>query len=99
MTPGLPVKDKLVKRYDRTLPQLLAATREVLKRNGTLIEDNIVGNALHAKVNQRYVFVKLEEVDAKVTQVTVQARSSMTADIDLASEMQTQIALQLAATP
>lgn len=100
MKGGMPLtKDRIVNRYERTVPQLVTAAREVLNRNGKIVEDNSVGNSFHAKINQRDVYVKMDEVDPKVTQVTVQARGSFGGDIDLASQLQTQIALQLSANP
>ena len=99
MTPGVPfVKDTIESRYERPLPQLMAAAKEVLKRNGQLIGDNTITQTLEAKVNTRSVWVRFAEVDQRVTKVTVQARSKAGgADIDLASEIDKQIALQLAA--
>ena len=98
MKAGVPLlHDKIISRYERTVPQLAAATREVLNRNGKLLVDNIIGNSFEAKINQRDVYVKLDAdaKDPKVTQVTVQARTSLGADIGLAAEIDKQIALQL----
>jgi hypothetical protein len=70
----------------------------VLNRNGKLLVDNAVNNTFQARVNQRNVWVRVADVDGKVTQVTVQARSSMGGDVELAAEISKQIALQLMAT-
>jgi len=101
MKMGMPfAKDKITSRYERTIAQLSSATREVLTRNGKLLSENVVSNSFQAKVNERNVWVKLEQVDPKITEVVVQARSKAGGtDIDLASEVSKQIALQLSATP
>ena len=96
LSAGMPTKDKLVSRYERTIPQLQAATRAVLTRNGKLLMDDSVGNVIKAKVNERDVWVKLEAVDPKVTQVTVQCRSNVGGDIEWTAEISKQIAVQLA---
>lgn len=101
MTGGVPfTKDRIESRYERPLAQLVTAAKEVLKRNGQLIGDNTVNQSLEAKVNTRTVWVKFSELPGPppVTQVVVQARTSMGGpDVDLASEIDKQIALQLAA--
>lgn len=96
---GVPFKkDSLESRYEFAPAQIVAAAREVLSRNGTLTSDDSVINVVAAKVDTRNVFVRVVEIDPKVSQVTVQVRTkSGGADIDLASEISKQIALQLAA--
>ena len=96
---GLPTKDTITDRYERPVPVLAAAVREVLKRNGKLLVDNVVDNTFQAKVNQRNVWVKVAAVDPKVTAVYVQVRGNFGGDIYLASELSKQIALQLTVTP
>lgn len=97
---GWPVsKDKIVSRYERTPEQLLAAAREVLKRNGQIVSDDSVTQSLSAKVNQRNVYVIVTKIDEKVSEVKVQARQSGgVGDINLASDLSTQIGIQLAVT-
>jgi hypothetical protein len=55
--------------------------REVLKRNGKLLVDNVVDNTFQAKVNQRNVWVKVADLDPKVTAVYVQVRGPFGGDI------------------
>ncbi|MDB6015949.1 MAG: hypothetical protein JWR19_438 [Pedosphaera sp.] len=97
--PGLPfVKDKVEGRYERSVPQVFEAAKQVLAYNGTLVGENTINNSLEAKVNQSSVFVRVEAVDpAKpVTSVTVQVRAKGgTTDVDLAHEIEKQIALKL----
>jgi hypothetical protein len=90
-------KDSIISRYEKPVPPLAAATRVVLNRNGKMLVDNAVDNTFQARINQRNVWVKVADVDGKVTQVTVQARGPMGGDVDLAAELSKQIALALMA--
>ena len=101
MKMGVPlVKDKIESRYQRGIPQLILATKAVLARNGTLVSDDTINNTVTARVDTRTVWVKVTEVDPNVSQVTVQARTKGGGpDVDLASEIDKQIALHLATHP
>jgi hypothetical protein len=98
---GVPfVKDKIEGRYERSVAQVLEAARAVLKFNGTLTADNSVNNSLTGRVNQSTVWVKVDEIDSAkpVSRVVVQARGTGgISDLDLAHEIEKQIALKLAA--
>jgi hypothetical protein len=95
---GVPfTKDRFISRYERPVPQLVAAARAVLNRNGRILVDNAVNNSLEAKVNQHKVWVKVTAIDAKVTEVTVQARGGMVGDADTAAEISKQIGMALVA--
>lgn len=98
MKMGMPlVKDKIASRYHRTIPQLITASKVVLARNGSLVSDDTINNTVTARVDTRTVWVKATEVDANVTEIIVQARTKGGApDVDLASEIDKQIALHLA---
>jgi hypothetical protein len=97
-TTGIPLtKDTITSKYEKPVPLLVSATREVLQRNGKMLVDNIVNHTFQAKVNQRDVWVKVADLDGKVTVVSVQVRGSFGGDIDLAAEISKQIALQLMA--
>ena len=95
---GIPfVKDTIESRYQRPVPQIFAAARQVLELNGTLTGENTINNTLQAKVDNRHVIVKVDEVEPGVTRVLVEARKKGGgADIDLAAELDKQIALKLA---
>lgn len=97
MKPGVPFsKDEIVNRYERPVDQIVAAAREVLAFNGTIDFDDRVNNVLKARVDTRTVWVQVVEVDVNLSEVTVQARTrGGVSDIDLASEVSTQIALRL----
>jgi len=95
---GVPfTKDRFVSRYERPVPQLASAVRAVLNRNGKVLVDNSVNNSFEAKVNQHTVWVKVSDVDGKVSEVVVQARGSMTGDADTAAELSKQIGMALVA--
>lgn len=95
---GLPSKDSIEGRYERPVEQVYAAARRVLEYNGTLRGDNTVMKTLEARVNTRYVWVRVDEVEPNLTRVIVQVRrtSGGSGDVDLAAELEKQIALQIA---
>ena len=93
---GVPLsKDKIVKRFNRPMQQTVLSTRAVLSRDGKLLVDNIAANAFEATVKDCRVWVKLEEVEPQLTQVTVQARRGANSDIEMAADISTKIAVQL----
>jgi len=102
-SPGMPfIKDRVEGRYERTVPQVFEAAKEVVKENGVLVNESTLYNRTNAvktvegKVNQRSVWVRVEEIDPKITAVIVQTRTpGGGADIDLAHELEKQIALKL----
>jgi hypothetical protein len=96
-------KDTVQGRYERSVDQVYSAAVSVVQNNGVLITEFIPHDttntvrALKAKVNQKNVWISVEAVDPKITQVSVQARSTMgVADVDIAHELEKEIALQLA---
>ena len=98
------VKDKFESRYERSQDVVYAAALEVIKFNGAISRESIVNpgpnslKTIEAKVNGRNVWVRVEAVDAKVTSVVVQVRTSAGGtDLDLTQELQKQIAIKLAA--
>jgi hypothetical protein len=92
--PGL--KDKIESKYQFPPAQVLTAARAALKHNGTIVSDDSVTQTVTAKVDTRTVIVKVSEIDPKVTGVIVQVRAKGGGtDIDLAAEIDKQIALNL----
>jgi hypothetical protein len=95
---GMPLThDTITSRYARPVAQLSAAARTVLNRNGKILVDNVVNNTFEAKVNQHRVWVRIADVDGKITEVSVQARGSMAGDVDMAAEISKQIGMMLVA--
>jgi hypothetical protein len=97
--------DKITARYQRSVDQVYSAAVAVIKNNGELLTEYIPHDstntvrALYGKVNQKNVWVRVEAVDPNtpITQLTIQSRSSMgVSDVSLASELVTEVALQLA---
>jgi hypothetical protein len=92
------MKDKLESRYERSVPQIVEAARYVLNQNGKLVADNTVNNSLEGRVNQTTVWIKVDQIDAAkpISQITVQTRTKdRVADLDLAHEIDKQVALYL----
>lgn len=100
------VKDKIESRYERPAEQVFQAAKEVIAFNGALVHEgvlygqtNAVGNmvkTIEGRVNQRTVWVRIEQIEPRVTGVAVQTRSSGGGtDIELAAEIDKQIALKL----
>ena len=98
---GVPgIRDTVTSRYERPLDQVLNSAREVLSRTGTLTGDDVVNNAVSAKIDNRSVWVTVAEVEPLVTEVKVRVRSSRgTGDLAMAAEIDKQIALGLVVTP
>jgi hypothetical protein len=96
---GVPwVKDSVEGRYERPGAQVFDAAKQVLAFNGTVTAENTINHSLEAKVNQITVFVRIDELDAAkpLTHVIVQTRTKGGGtDLDLAHEMEKQIALKL----
>ena len=97
-------QDRFVNKYERSADQVYQASVSVIKNNGVLLTEYIPHDATNAvralsgKVNQRNVWVNVEPLDPNITQVTVQVRSPAGfRDLNLAHELQEEIALQLQA--
>lgn len=98
-------EDSYSGRYERTPDQVYRASVKVLTTDGQLITEyiphdstNSTSNvrAMYGKVNERKVWIRVEPVDSKITEVTVQARTSGGfRDQDLVHELEKEIALQL----
>ena len=96
-------KDSVSGRYQRTVEQVYSASVAVIQSNGVLITEYIphdstnATRSLQGKVNQKDVWIRVEAVDSRTTQVDVQARGSWGgSDLNLVHELEKEIALQLA---
>ncbi|MCX7871700.1 MAG: DUF3568 domain-containing protein [Verrucomicrobiae bacterium] len=94
---GVPFKkDKIEGRYERTVPQVFEASKVVLIRFGKIVSEDTISKSLVGKVDTRTVWIRVTEVDPKVSMVTVQVRTKGgDSDIDLAAQIEKEIALQL----
>jgi hypothetical protein len=95
-------RDYLQNRYERPIDQVYQAAVAAIKTDGVLLTEYIPHDttnstlSFYGKVNDRNVWVRVEAVDPKITEVTVQARTKFgDTDIDVAHEVETEIALQL----
>ncbi len=96
--------DQFEGRYNRSLEQVYKASVEVVTHDGALVSEFIpydstnVVHSLQARVNNRNVWVRVEEVSTspQITSVIVQARTRMgVRDEELAHELEKEIALAL----
>ena len=88
---GVPGKDTLVSRYEAPYDKVKTAAIAVLKRNGTLLGDDLIRKVLEARIDTATVYVGLDDSEPKITKISVQVRRGAVSDIDLASELQKQI--------
>jgi hypothetical protein len=95
---GVPfIKDTIEGRYERPVLECWAAAKDVLTHNGQLASEDHQRSSLQASINERTVWVKVEPLDQKVTRVIVQTRGKGGgSDLELASEIDKQIAVRLA---
>lgn len=106
-TGGVPfVKDTIKSRYQRPMDQVYDAAKEVIQFNGALVREgtlygqtNVINNMariVEGKVNERAIWIRVQQIESAVTDVAVQARKpSGGSDIELAAELDKQIALKL----
>ena len=98
------VKDRVEGRYERPASQVYNAAKAVLTVNGTLLRESTLFQGekagsvltLEGKVNQRSVWISVQQLDPKVSSVMVQARTSGGGtDMQLCYQLEKQIALKL----
>lgn len=101
---GVPfVKDKIEARYERPVDQVFQAAKDVVLTDGALVNEGTIYSdtnsvkTVQGKVNQRDVWIRIEAIPPNVTAVAVQARTKAGgADVDLAAQIDKEIALKLA---
>lgn len=96
-------RDSVAGRYNRSYDQVYKAAVAVVQRDGVLIREFVPHEytnsvrQLEARVTDRKVFIRVEQIDPKVSQIDVEARTKMGGvDIDLVHELEKEIALELA---
>jgi hypothetical protein len=103
-TGAVPFKrDKVEGRYERPVKQVYQAAKDVLAFNGMITSESTLATtnaspalALEGKVNQRSVWIRVQQVDPKITEVIVQARTKWGGtDPALVHELEKEIALKL----
>jgi hypothetical protein len=95
-------KDSVEGRYPRTLDQVYAAAVQVVQHNGVVVTEFIPhdtansARSFEGKVDDCKVWVRVESVDPTITSVVVQTRTKWgNKDLELAHELEKEIALQL----
>jgi hypothetical protein len=103
-TPALvPNRDDVQGRYQRSVDQVYQAAVQVVQSDGVLIKEYIPHDttntvrSLQAKVNKRNVWIRVGAESPQITQITVQARSGTSGDVELAHQLEKEIALKLSA--
>jgi PBP1b-binding outer membrane lipoprotein LpoB len=96
-------RDRVEGRYQRSVDQVYQASVQVIQHNGVILTEYIPHDttntvrSLKGRANQCDVWLRVEAVDPQITQVSVEARTKWGAsNIDLAHELEKEIALQLA---
>jgi hypothetical protein len=102
VSPG--ARDSVAGRYQRDVNTVYQAAVKVINNNGVLLTEYIPHDytntvlSLSGRVNDRKVWMRVEQIDPKVSQVDVEARTKMgRVDLDLVHELEKEIALELAA--
>ena len=105
-TPTPWTQDTVQGRYQRSVDQVYQAAMYVIAQNGVVVTEYVPHDttntvrSLFGRVNDQKVWVRVEQVDPRVTQVGVQARGKAGGrDLDLVHELEKEIALKLAQTP
>ena len=95
--------DSVAGRYPRSVDQVYQASLTVIQQNGVLLTEFIPHDttnnvrSLEGRVNDLKVWIRVEGIDTKTTQVDVQARTKWgVSDINVVHELEKEIALQLA---
>lgn len=96
-------QDSVTGRYNRTVDQVYQAALYVVGQNGVVLTEYIPHDAtnnvrsVQGRVNDKKVWLRVSDVDSRTSQIDVEARSSWgVSDIDLAHELEKEVALKLA---
>ena len=98
----VPNRDQVQGRYQRSMDQVYQAAVQVVQSDGVMVTEYIPHDttntvrSLKGKVNQRNVWIRVAAESPQITQVTVQARTGTGGDVDLAHQLEKEIALRLA---
>jgi hypothetical protein len=87
--------DTIDGRYERSPADLWAAAKDVLKHQGTLVSEDTLKNVLEANVDERRIWVKVEEFDTRTTRLLQARTKGGGADLQMAAYIDKQIAVRL----
>jgi len=101
ITPG---RDSVSGRYQRSIEQVYQASKAVIARDGVIVKEYVPHEytnsvlQLEGRVSDRKVWIRVAQIDPRLSQVDVEARSKYgVSDVDLVHELEKEIALELAA--
>ena len=96
-------KDSVAGRYQRPLSAVYDAANAVIQTDGVLLTEYVPHDytnavrSLQGRVNDCKVWIRVEQVEPRITQVDVQARTKWgRVDLDLVHEIEKEIAIKLA---
>ena len=96
-------RDSVGGRYQRPADQVYAASKAVIQADGVLLTEYIPHDytnevrSLEGRVNDRKVWIRVQQIDPRISQVDVEARTKFgRVDLDLVHELEKEIALKLA---
>lgn len=96
-------KDSVAGRYQRDVDTVYQASKAVIQTDGVLLTEYIPHDntnavrSLEGRVSDCKVWIRVAQVDSKVSQVDVEARTKWgRVNIDLVHELEKEIALKLA---
>ena len=96
-------RDSVAGRYNRSCDEVYQAAYKVIQTDGALVREYISHESTNSvrsvegRVNNHKVWIRVQEIDPKVSQVDAEARTSGgMPDIDLAHQLEKEIALELA---
>ena len=96
-------RDSVAGRYQLPMDAVYKASVAVIQHDGVLVTEIVPHDSTNAirslqgRVNDRKVWIRVEQVEPKISQVDVQARTKWgRVDLDLVHELEKEIALELA---
>jgi hypothetical protein len=97
-------RDSVSGRYNRPVDEVYQAAVKVVQTDGALVTEYVPHNytnivrSVEGRVNDHKVWIRVGQIDPKVSQVDVEARTKAgLTDIDLAHQLEKEVALELAA--
>lgn len=97
-------RDSVAGRYNRPFDEVYQASVKVVRTDGAVITEYVPHEytnnvrSVEGRVNNRKVWVRVTQIDPRVSQVDVEARTKWGgADIELVHQLEKEIALELAA--
>lgn len=97
-------RDSVAGRYNRPFDEVYQSAFKVLKTDGAVTKEYVSHTytnnvrSVEGRVDDRKVWIRVEEIDPRISQVDVEARTKWgRVDIDVVHQIEKEIALELAA--